>query len=129
MWSWSWLRPWAELTARPIASGGSFPAGASDTNGRAARAARQYAMPEDPRRTGASSPATVSVGMTTMWVGSPGARRTAEPGRSLSPRSTERHGKVRLATRLARTQVFSAAHRTSRLGSGPAAAGIEKATR
>ena len=45
------------------------------------------------------------------------------PGRSPSPRSTDRQGKVRLASFLARTQVFSAIQSTSRVGSGAASAG------
>lgn len=93
------------------------------TKCRAASAAFQYDTPREPRRGEDSSPDTVSVGMTTICVGSPGARSTAVPGRSPSPRSTARQGKVRLASLLASTQVLSAIHSTSRVGSDPAEAG------
>ncbi len=75
-------------------------------------------------------PETLSVGITTVWVGWPGARSTAVPGRAASPRSTARQGKLRPAAFLASTQPCSATQSTSRTGLAAMAAGItEKARR
>ncbi len=87
--------------------------------------------PVRPRSTGASTPETVSVGMTTKWLRCPARAQDRGAGTLGVAEIHGEAGEGAVGERLASRQVLSAVQSTSRVGSGPARAGraaMERAT-